>query len=141
MVTTRSNLQTPIKKQKELYSDFLTDFTVHPITQELSRAVNEQAVKRSIRNIVLTYKGERLFNPDLGSDITKLLFEPFSNQTAEAIRTAVVDAINSFEPRVRIVSVDVIPDEINDSYKVNIVFIILNIKEPANLVLILDRVR
>lgn len=141
MVSTRTNFNTAIKKQQEFFSDFMTDLTVHPVTQELSRITNEAAVKRSLKNIVLTNRNERLFNPDFGGNINRLLFEPMGPATAEAIKHALNDTITTFEPRVKLSNIEVIPDEITQSYRVNIFFLIVNAKEPSGMTITLYRVR
>lgn len=141
MVTTRAQWQTPAKIKKDLYSDFTTDFTVHPVTKQLIKLTDEQAVRRSIRNIILTMPTERLFNPTFGGSIYRMLFEPISEQTSEAIRDSILTTVNNFEPRAKIITVDIVPDYSNDLYQVNIVYLIVNMKEPSSITINLNRVR
>lgn len=141
MVTTRADWQTAAKIKKDLYSDFRTDFAVHPVTKQLIRLTDEEAVRRSIRNIILTMPSEKLFDPTFGGNIYRMLFEPISEQTSEAIRDSISTTVNNFEPRAKIITVDVVPDYNNDLYQVNIVYLIVNMKEPSSITINLNRVR
>jgi phage baseplate assembly protein W len=114
---------------------------VHPNKQDLVLHTNEDAVKRSIRNIILTDRGERMFNPLIGSNIRSLLFENFSPQTASLLRDFIKSAIENFEPRATVIDVYVqaLPDE--SAYAATIVFSVINKTEPVTLELLLNRVR
>lgn len=141
MSTDRSDLYTSVKKKQEIYSDFMTNFTAHPDTKELVRVSNEAAVVRSIRNLILTNKYDRLMQPNIGSPIQKLLFEPMSQMTVEAIRTSITEMIENYEKRARIQ--DVVVEENNELnyYRVTIVFYIINKTDPVVTNLTLYRVR
>lgn len=141
MVTTRADWQTAAKIKKDLYSDFRTDFATHPVTKQLIKLTDEQAVRRSLRNIILTMPTERLFNPTFGCSIYRMLFEPISEQTSQAIKSEILTTVNKTEPRVKVTSVNVVPDFNNDLYRVNIVYIIVNMKEPSSITINLNRVR
>lgn len=141
MVTTRAQLQTTAKIKKDLYSDFTTDFTTHPVTNQLLKITDEQAIRRSLRNIILTMPTERLFNPSFGCSIYRMLFEPITEQTSEAIKNELLTTVGNFEPRVKIISVEAIPDYGNDLYRINITYVIVNMKEPSSITITLNRVR
>ena len=79
--------------KNQIYSDFLNDLTPHPVVKDIVRFTNEAAVNRSLRNLLQTDKGERLYQPTLGTDIRKLLFEPMIASTAELISKFVSDTI------------------------------------------------
>ena len=72
-------------KPVEYFSDFLNNMDVHPVNKSLGRVINEEAVKQSLKNLILTNSGERLFQPTIGSDVYKSLFEPNDIITAENI--------------------------------------------------------
>lgn len=141
MVTTRANWQTAVKVKKDLYSDFTTDLTTHPVTKQLIRLTDEQSVRRSLRNIILTMPTERLFNPTFGCSIYRMLFEPITEQTSEAIKNEILSTVNNFEPRAKIITVEVLPDYDNELYRVNVVYVIVNMKEPSSISITLNRVR
>lgn len=138
---TRANYNTATKKQQEFFSDFTVNLDMHPVTHELSRSTNEAAVKRSIRNILLTNRNERPFNPTFGSNISKLLFEPMLPSTADSLKQTISDSISEHEPRAKVSTIEVISDEYNQSYRVNIIFLIVNQKDPVGMTVNLYRVR
>ena len=124
-----------------IFSDFYVNLNSHPTTGFLTKYLGADAVKRSIRNIILTDTTERLFNPTLGSGIRNLLFEHISQVTSELIKTKITEVINQHEPRARIIDVFVVPDESRHLYSVSVVFQVINTNNPINLNLTLYRVR
>lgn len=141
MAVQRIDRITETGREKERYSDFLTDLTPHPNTKDLVKVRNIDAVKRSVRNLIVTDKFERLMAPDIGSNIKKLLFEPFSGPVSNLIRQYVVETIGNFEPRAKVIKVDCAPNELNQSYRVDIYFYVINIPDPISLTVTLYRVR
>lgn len=125
----------------QVYSDFLNDLTPHPVVKDVVRYVNEAAVNRSIRNLLLTNKGERLYQPTLGSDINKLLFEPMIASTADLISKFVQDTIRYHEPRAKVLKVDVTAYEEQNAYAITIQYLIINKQDPVQLTVTLSRVR
>lgn len=133
---------TPITKRKsEIYSDFHKDMTQSPINFDLARKIDEEAVKDSIRNLILTDRGERLFQPDIGSDVRKMLFENITNATIELIKDLITTTINNYEPRVNLIGVDVLTSIDSLQVDVIITFNIINRLEPVTFVITLDRAR
>jgi phage baseplate assembly protein W len=127
--------------QRIVYSDFHTNFDKHPINNTLLRKTNVDAVKQSIRNLLLTDKGERLFQPNLGGNIRAMLFENITPQTFVTMRDHIKDVLAAHEPRADVLDV-VISDTSNaHEVQVQIVFVILNLQEPVTLELILERIR
>lgn len=125
----------------QVYSDFLNDLTPHPVVKDIVRYTNEAAVNRSIRNLILTNRGERLYQPDIGSDIQQLLFEPMIASTGDLIRKFVQNTIANYEPRVKVLSVDVLAYEEKNAYAVTVTYMIINRQDPVQLTVTLDRVR
>lgn len=125
----------------ELYSDLTTNFTIHPVKGDLVLLKDSEAVKRSIRNLILTDPYERFFNPTIGSGINASLFENMSRDTESIIKIRVTETIENFEPRANLISVNVkaLPDD--NAYRVNIVFSVNNNVQPVQLDFILRRVR
>ena len=141
MAITRADRITPTDVKTQIYSDFLADLVPHPVSKDVLRFVNEHAVIRSVKNIVLTDKGERLYQPSIGSDIKKMLFEPMLPATAELISQYIQDAIQQHEPRAKVLDIGVEPDYNNNLYKVSMTFMIINKEDPITLNITLDRVR
>lgn len=123
------------------YSDFLVNFNRHPETGFLVKNDDAAAVKRALRNLIQTNKGERLMQPDYGCDVRKALFEDISPITTNLIKTYIEDAVTKYEPRIRIVNVGVNANESYNSYEVSIVYEIINNTIPQAITLTLFRVR
>ena len=90
------NNQSTTKQNKVLYSDFKTSFDFSNVKKDLVADFNEESVKTSIKNILLTNRGERFFNPSFGSDIRYMLFENF-NPTTEQVTSELIKNPTYFE--------------------------------------------
>ena len=123
------------------YSDLDLDFVVNPGNGDVSKKYDEEAIKRSVRNLVLTHFYDRPFRSSIGSSVTKLLFEPINPLTRALIEKACSEVINNFEPRVALISVraDVRPDE--NGYDLVIAFYINSRPEPIITSIFLKQVR
>lgn len=128
--------------EDEVYSDVLIDFDIHPIKQDLVRAVNEAAVKRSLRNLLLTQPGERFFKPYLGSRIHQYLFENITPQTTEALKSSIENTINTHEKdRVNLIDVIVTPLYEENTYTVKILYYLINKPDLLTYTVTLERTR
>ena len=125
----------------KLYSDIDFTFTKKPVTADVALSYDNQAVIRSVRNLLLTKYYERPFNPDLGSNLDDLLFEMVSPITSAAIENEIRNTIDNIEPRAKIsdLVVSARPDE--NSYDVTITFYIENATIPTTVTLLLERNR
>jgi phage baseplate assembly protein W len=119
----------------------LNDLTPHPVVKDIVRYTNEAAVNRSIRNLLRTNRGERLYQPDIGSDIQQLLFEPMIASTGDLIRKFVQNTITNYEPRAKVLNVDVLAYEEKNAYAITIYYMLINRQDPVQLTVTLDRVR
>jgi phage baseplate assembly protein W len=117
----------PVERVSKGFKDISASFQVNPLTYDLIAIKNETAIARSLRNLVLTYQGERFFNPIFGSKVSRLLFESVDEITASAIQEEITTTINNFEPRVNLLSVDVSPDYDNGEFNVTIRYEIVGI--------------
>ena len=140
-IVIRKTNTTPQTSKPIIYSDFFSNFDLQTVKKDLLTYKNEDSVKRSIRNILLTDKGERFFNPTFGSNIRALLFENVSSVTESLLREYIETSISNFEPRAKLIEVIVsgMPDE--NAYDVSVIFSTINTTEPITLNLILNRVR
>lgn len=132
---------TPNKIPNIVASDFHADLTMVPGKKDVARKVNENAIKESIKNIVLTNKGERPFDPEFGCDIRQLLFENVTIQTIEVAKTVIRQAIENYEPRCAVIGVDITGDIDTNAIKIDIVFQVINNDNPTSFSVILNRVR
>jgi len=124
------------------FKDISLSFLKHPITHDLVSISNETAISRSIRNLVLTALGERPFQPDLGSRVSKSLFELLDFGTATIIKKEIDITIKNFEPRVEINTIEVTPQYDNNGYSILIsYFIVGQPRTPVQLEFILQATR
>jgi phage baseplate assembly protein W len=123
------------------YKDIDMDFKAHPTTGDAPIKEDIEAVKRSVRGLVLTSRHERPFQPQINSGIRHLLFEPLSPITAFQIRQNIINVLNQFEPRAELLEVQVIAQEEHNAFLVTIYFRVVNIPEPAMVNLTLERLR
>lgn len=130
-----------VNKDLEFFSDFTRSFLAHPDNKQISRVTNEAAVNQSIRNLIMTNKYERFFNPTLGSSIRNFLFEPISPQTEAAIRSAIKSTIEKYERRVSLLDVKVSAIADRNTYMVTIIYSINSSPNPITLSLPLQRIR
>jgi phage baseplate assembly protein W len=127
--------------ESELYSDFLQSFLPHPNTGSITRKVNVDSVKMAIRNLLLTNKYERLRNPKYGANITRNLFENFSPSVVRRIKEDIESAVETFEPRVRVIDTKVTASEDENRLFVQIIFAVATVQEPQSVDITLYRVR
>ena len=132
---------TPLSRRREIHSDFHKDLALLPGRNDIGRLVNENAVKESIKNILLTNRGERMFQPRLGGDIHAMLFENVSPVTTIIMRDKIEDVLNAYEPRCGLLDVEVIGDIDSNTVKINVVFHVINSETPQTLSIDIDRVR
>lgn len=124
-----------------LYSDFLVNLNAHPDSKQLIASKNEVAVTRSIRNLILTNKYERLFQPIVGSNINNFLFEDISSHTEASIKSHIIETIENYEPRARLIDVLVTGYPEQNGYVVTIIYYITTIANPITVNIPLIRVR
>lgn len=131
-----------VKQTKEIYSDFMPNMDVNPVTGFLAKVTNEQAIKQSLRNLILTTKTERFQRSDIGSKIKSILFDPVDINTEELLKTTISETIRNNEPRVNLLKLVVRSNSELNAYEISIYFEILNFpNKEYNLALTLHRVR
>jgi phage baseplate assembly protein W len=135
------DILSPNYKKLTVYADFRKDLMMNPLTSDIVSRLNEDAVKEALKNLILTDKGERLFQPYLGSDVRKSLFDNMTPATVKMIEQNVRATINNFEPRVNLIDVQVIADPDNYKVQINISFYVRNVQEPVTVSIFLERVR
>jgi phage baseplate assembly protein W len=121
----------PLQRVSQGFKDISMSFQSNPLTNDLIALKNENAIARSIRNIVFTLPGEKFFNENFGSRISQSLFENLDSSSALVIQDEIENSIRNYEPRVSLVDVQVNPDFDNNSFDVIIVYRIVGIDVPA----------
>tara|TARA_B100000508_G_C11341514_1_gene219381 strand:+ start:156 stop:581 length:426 start_codon:yes stop_codon:yes gene_type:complete len=123
------------------YSDLNLNFTRNPATGDVARLTDIEAVKRSVRNLILTNQFERPFHPEIGSSVRALLFENVTPLNAILLEDRIREVIINFEERALITSVRVIDDADRNGYRVIINFQVLNSVENVSITEFLQRLR
>jgi len=121
----------PLERVSQSFKDISMSFQTNPLNQDLIVLKNESAIARSIRNIVFTLPGEKFFDPDFGSRISRSLFENVDEISASLIRDEIENSINNYEPRVNLIDVKTYPDYDNNSFDVIVVYSIVGVDVPA----------
>lgn len=117
----------PVERLSKDFKDLSMSFQVNPINYDLIALKNENAIARSIRNLVLTYPGEKFFNENLGSKVSRSLFENIDEVSASVIKDEIESTINNYEPRVDLIDVIVDPDYDNNNFNVTVNYYIIGI--------------
>ena len=129
-------------RSTRLYRDIALSFETNAATKDVIVKKDVDAVKQSVRNLILTNHYERPFHPEIGSGITNLLFEPLDPITANSLSRVIGEVITNFEPRAQVVSVDARPNAEANSYEVTIDFRVINVPgELVSLTTMLERSR
>jgi len=124
------------------YVDLDLFFSKKTSNRDISDVTDVQAVKRSIRNLVLLNSFEKPFHPEIASGVRDMLFELMTPVTAALLARQVQDVIENFEPRARLTGVRAIPDYDRNSYSVTIEFYVVNTPtELVDLTIFLERLR
>lgn len=127
--------------RKNFFKDLDLDFAPHPVTADVPQKTDAEAVKRSVRNLVLMNKYDKPFKPQIDSRITKLLFEPATPIVAVMLRSNIIDLINRYEPRAKINDVLVFFNEDKNAFEVTISFMLLNTREVTKVFVTIERLR
>ena len=125
----------------KIYSDIDFTFTKKPVTGDVALSYDDQAVIRSVRNLLSTRNYERPFNPDLGSSMDALLFENISPLVATSIKNEISRMVSNYEPRANIKDVVVNSQPDKNAYNVTLSFYIENATLPTTVTLLLERNR
>ena len=134
----RSNIDRNVRQ----YTDLDLFFAKKATSKDISKVTDIQAVKRSVRNLVLTNHYEKPFHPEIGSGVRGILFEPMTPLTAYVLTRKIEDVIKNFEPRVRLIGVNAIPNLDRNEYEITIEFYVVNTPtELVDLTVFLERLR
>ena len=139
-VAYKSGAKAPSTKDK-IFSDLDLQFKAHPVNKKINVLVNEDAIRRAVRNLILTNKYERFYNPLFGGDIRSYLFENFTPSLSAEMAYRIEETIKSFEPRARVLEVRVLPNIDLNFLDIRIVFEAVNSLQPITLKLTVERVR
>jgi len=117
----------PVQRVSKGFKDLSMSFQVNPLNNDMIAIKNETAIARSVRNLVFTLPGERFFNQNLGSKVSKSLFENIDEISASIIRDEIENTIRNYEPRVDLINVKVTADYDNSGFNITINYYIVGI--------------
>jgi phage baseplate assembly protein W len=136
-----SNNQSKFIARETPYADLDLAFRPNPVTGDINPIRDTEAIKRSVVNLVLTSFFERPFQPEIGSGVRGLLFEPADPITMHSIEEAVNRTIENFEPRVRVLEITSDFQEDDNSYRLTLEFQILSSQQVVTTDIVLERLR
>ena len=128
-----------IKTPKKKFVDIDLSFNKHPITKDISKKTNENAIISSIKNLVLTKIYGRPFHPELSSQIHSILFEPLTSSSMETLKKTIYYVISNFEPRVEVLLIDANPSYDDSEINITLVFQIIGIEDTISTQFFLKR--
>ena len=131
----------PLSTNVKNWSDLDLNFQAHPITKDIVKKKDIEAVKRSVKNLILTNRYERPFHPEIGSSVIGMLFEPVSPTTSVVLKQRILEVIENYEPRAIVNDIEIFGDIDRNGYEITIIFTPLNSLEPVQIDLFLERLR
>ena len=134
-------MATVISSTSRQYKDLDLNFLIHPVRKDINKHKDELAVINSIKNLMMTNHYERPFQPDLGSNVRRLLFENLDKITAISMDREIRQVVQNYEPRAQIKTLDILPDMDNNGFSVRMEFYIMNMTDPVTINFFLERVR
>ena len=126
-------------RRSRRFDDLLISMKKNAFTDDVSVAKNDNAIKQSIKNLVLTNPGEKHFQPLVGSRVFNLLFEPLDAFTADAVKDEVINTINQYEPRVELTDVVVVPIDEGNKLSITIEYRIVGLPVVETIDFVLQR--
>ena len=135
------NLITGRQKKITIYQDFKKTLEISPLSNDIAMLKDEDAVKESIKNLILTDRGERLMQPNIGGNVRAMLFENITPATLKMIENQITTTVEFHEPRAELINVKVATTRDENTVAVNIQFYIVNQEQPVELEVFLERTR
>jgi len=123
------------------FRDLDLSFNIHPVKKDINKHVGVKAVINSIKNLVLTNHYEKPFQPEIGSNVRKLLFENIDELTSIALQREIAQVIANYEPRASVSKVYVFADFDNNGFNVEVEFSVINQSDPITITFFLERIR
>ena len=124
----------PLERISKSFKDISLTLKSNPVNSDILALKNAQAIARSVRNLISTFPGEKFFNEEIGSDITRVTFEQFDTLTSTEIRDQIETTLTRFEPRIKLDTVEVSNDYGNLEFNVTVKYSIIGLDiEPQSI--------
>lgn len=130
-----------INRKSRQFSDLNLFFTKHPVTADVTKKFDEEAIKASVRNLISTKHYERPFHPEIGCQIYSLLFDNFNIVSTQVMQRTIRNTLEKFEPRVDIIKVNIRDNRDNNEILVDLIFFIKGSERPVTLQTAISRIR
>ena len=127
--------------KQERYKDIDLDFIAHPVTGDVLQLKNTKAIKQSVRNLIMMGKFDKPFQPHINGRVRQMLFEPDSPLTRVEMRKSIYDILSRYEPRIRLLDVNILHNEAQNSYDITIRYQVVNETTIETISIILERLR
>ena len=128
-------------RSARIYKDLDLDFQINSATKDIQKLTDVESVKRSVRNLIKLNHYEKPFRPEIGSNLRAMLFENITPQINHAISKQIDLLIKNYEPRCRLVQLNVQPDVDRNGYRASISFYVINHPERVEVETFLERLR
>ena len=126
----------------QTFKDLSITFKKHPVTNDLVQVKDKAAIVQAMTSLILTNKGERLFQPEIGCDVSGMLFEPLDFGTAGLIKSSIKETLDKFEQRIAVNDILCTPDYDNNGYSVEVFYTIVGRDDqPVGIQFFLERTR
>ena len=126
----------------QTFKDLSITFKKHPVTNDLVQVKDKAAIVQAMTSLILTNKGERLFQPEIGCDVSGMLFEPLDFGTAGLIKSSIKETLDKFEQRIAVNDILCTPDYNNNGYSVEVFYTIVGRDDqPVGIQFFLERTR
>ena len=126
----------------QTFKDLSITFKKHPVTNDLVQVKDKAAIVQAMTSLILTNKGERLFQPEIGCDVSGMLFEPLDFGTAGLIKSSIKETLDKFEQRIAVNDILCTPDYDNKGYSVEVFYTIVGRDDqPIGIQFFLERTR
>ena len=126
----------------QTFKDLSITFKKHPVTNDLVQVKDKAAIVQAMTSLILTNKGERLFQPEIGCDVSGMLFEPLDYGTAGLIKSSIKETLDKFEQRIAVNDILCTPDYENNGYSVEVFYTIVGRDDqPVGIQFFLERTR
>ena len=126
----------------QTFKDLSITFKKHPVTNDLVQVKDKAAIVQAMTSLILTNKGERLFQPEIGCDVSGMLFEPLDFGTAGLIKSSIKETLDRFEQRIAVNDILCTPDYNNNGYSVEVFYTIVGRDDqPIGIQFFLERTR
>jgi phage baseplate assembly protein W len=134
-------MATIVNRKVRTFKDLNLAFGAHPVTGDVNKHFDEDAIKNAIKNLILTKNYERPFHPEIGSQAAALLFENFTPITAELIKKSIETTIVTYEPRAQILDIRIAETDDANEIAITVEFKPVNSEKPLSITTFLTRVR